>query len=183
MAGLSDFLGGFVKTLEVAAPIATSVIEARAARDVQRANRRQAGGGFNIDPRLIAGGGGFGGGMLPGGGVVGGPPPFMPRQTAGVGDLLPLVPGMGDAIMNLFPGGGGGGGDAFYRVSPTGRVTAQREILRQNPRTGALQGWRYMGRPLVFEGDVRACKGVKKIARTTASAVGLRFRHAPRRRR
>jgi len=102
-------------------------------------------------PALFSGGGGF--------------------QQAGfasaLGPLARQLPG----IIGGFAGGaaleglldGGGGGTPMFRAGMTG---ARAQFFRtQNPATGQDTWFRPAGRPILWSGDLTACKRVNKVAR------------------
>lgn len=99
------------------------------------------------------------------------------RQAPGI--LGGLAAGEGLDALGLF----GGGGGEFYRTTSGGRTVPVRQLTVENPTTGSIGFWRYMGQPVLFKGDVDTCRRVKKVARRSASSVGLRFRSTGRRRR
>lgn len=95
-------------------------------------------------------------------------------QTAGfpalAGGLVKQLPG----IVGGFLGGaaidaaltGGGGGTPMFRPTMAG---ARAQFFRaQNPATGQDTWFRPAGRPLLWSGDLTACKRVNKVARRAA---------------
>ncbi len=99
----------------------------------------------------------------------GGSPGF---QQAGLSALVPSIARQlpsflgglaGGAVIDQFVGGGGGGGTPPFRATMQG---ARAQFFRtQNPATGQDVWFRPAGRPLLWSGDLTACKRVKKIAR------------------
>jgi hypothetical protein len=107
---------------------------------------------------------------------------FQQPQQAGVMDMLPLVPGIDDLIANLVPSNGGGGSNGFFKTTATG-VRSVGQVHATNPKTGRIHVFADLGRPVLYSGDIATCKRVKKVARRTAGASGLRFRPVAARRR
>lgn len=138
-----------------------------------------------------------------GGGGSGVPTPVQPvMANGGMLQQASMAPALQSLLRGLQAGGlmaggaelaepgiltrlitGGEGGDDFYRTTAAGNVVASRRIERQNPRTGKINTWINQGESVLFKGDLDACSRVKRVARKTASASGLRFRKATRRRR
>jgi len=93
-------------------------------------------------------------------------------QTAGFpalgalgGALARQIPGLlgGVAAGSLIGAGGGGGGTPPFRATMAG---ARAQFFRtENPATGQDTWFRPAGRPLLWSGDLTACKRVNKIAR------------------
>ncbi|GAG21361.1 unnamed protein product, partial [marine sediment metagenome] len=95
----------------------------------------------------------------------------MPVQQAGLaGSIVKQLPGFiggiagGELFESLIaPGGGGGAMTPMFRA---GGQSARAQFFRtQNPITGQDTWFRPAGRPLLWSGDLTACKRVKKIAR------------------
>lgn len=96
-----------------------------------------------------------------------GNPFFQQAGFAGAGAaLLRQIPGIlggaaGGAL--VAGGGGGGGGTPPFRATMAG---ARAQFFRtENPVTGQDTWFRPAGRPLLWSGDLTACKRVNKIAR------------------
>jgi len=96
-----------------------------------------------------------------------GTPGFQQAGAIGLGGaLLRQLPG----IVGGFAGGaaleglvGGGGGTPMFRNTMVG---ARAMFFRtQNPVTGQDTWFRPAGRPLLWSGDLTACKRVNKVAR------------------
>jgi hypothetical protein len=62
---------------------------------------------------------------------------------------------------------------AFWYPTASG-VRPAREIMARNPMTGRLGTWRYMGRPVLYSGDLATCKRVGKIAGRVSRFSGRR---------
>lgn len=60
-----------------------------------------------------------------------------------------------------------GGQTTFYRYGAT-RATPVSEIQVRHPETGKICTWKYMGRPILYSGDLAACKRVNRVARRVA---------------
>lgn len=60
-----------------------------------------------------------------------------------------------------------GGQTTMFRYGDA-RVTPVREIQATNPKTGKIEVWKHMGRPLLYTGDLAACRRVSKISRRVA---------------
>lgn len=94
--------------------------------------------------------------------------PPSPFATVGLGSAIARnLPGLaggflaGEALEGIF--GGGGGGTPMFRATMAG---ARAQMFRaQNPATGKDTWFLPAGRPLLWSGDLTACKRVKKIAR------------------
>ncbi len=100
--------------------------------------------------------------------VTGVPALFQPASAAGA--LLKQLPGIagglfaGEALESFF--GGGGGGTPMFRPTMAG---ARAQFFRtQNPATGQDTWFRPAGKPLLWSGDLTACKRVNKVARRAA---------------
>lgn len=108
---------------------------------------------FNLATAL---GSGLGGGsVVPaiGGALV----PQILRQLPGIAGGL----GLGE-VLESFGGGGGGGTPMFRR----GMAGARAQFFRtQNPVTGQDTWFRPAGRPILWSGDLTACRRVNKVAR------------------
>ncbi len=98
--------------------------------------------------------------------VAGGAMPASYAPAGVAGSLLRQLPGMlgglaiGEGYEML---AGGGGGTPMFRPTMAG---ARAQFFRtQNPATGQDTWFRPAGRPLLWSGDLTACKRVKKIAR------------------
>ncbi len=74
--------------------------------------------------------------------------------------------GLGSELMERFRGMTGGL-PTMYRYGQT-RATPVREIQAVNPDTGKIGVWKYMGRPILYTGDLAACKRVQRISRRVA---------------
>lgn len=93
---------------------------------------------------------------------------FGRRGGGGGGD----AGGVGGQLVPSGLGGGMAGMMEATGLCPTGalfepgRVTARpvREITDRNPETGRLETWLHAGRPVLYTGDLRASKRVKKLA-------------------
>lgn len=103
---------------------------------------------------------------------IGGNPFFQQAGLAGVGGaLLRQVPGivggvLGGELFEQFTGGGGGPGTPPFRATMAG---ARAQFFRTpNPATGQDTWFRPAGRPILWSGDLTACKRVKKVARRAA---------------
>lgn len=121
-----------------------------------------------------------------GGSVVGAPyqtVPYTPAAAPGTG----LIPGIGQALGGYLMGGGSGTGGGIVNVpqvfqqNPTG-MRAKSFFATPNPVTGNLTWYRNVGRPILFSGDLTACKRVNKVA-ARARRASPRRRAAPKRRR
>ncbi len=111
---------------------------------------------------------------------IGGTMPVLPGgaqfQQAGLGSSLlgGVLGGLGTEALGLF-GGGGGGLPALPGVAPGGIFRVTQPGLRArslfhitNPSTGREVWYRNVGQPILFSGDLRTCKRVRKIARLAA---------------
>lgn len=115
--------------------------------------------------------------------------PFPGFQQAGFGSLVPFV---GNAAKTLLPGLGIGavGGelaDAFQNLFTSGGASTQsdlaaftdatpgscrpKEHLKVNPCTGKSVWFTPRGRPLVFSGDMAACKRVDRVSKRLIKAM------------
>lgn len=74
--------------------------------------------------------------------------------------------GLGGELMERLRGAAGGL-PTMYRYGGQ-RITPVREIQAQNPETGKIGVWKYMGRPILYTGDLAACKRVSRVARRVA---------------
>lgn len=102
--------------------------------------------------------------------LFGGATAGAPFQTAGLaGSIARQLPGFiggiaGGELLESFVGGGGG--TPMFRPTMAG---ARAQFFRtQNPATGQDTWFRPAGRPLLWSGDLTACKRVNKVARRAA---------------
>jgi hypothetical protein len=58
--------------------------------------------------------------------------------------------------------------EATFWLPTRSGVRPNAEILARNPVTGRMGTWRYMGRPVLFSGDLATCRRVAKISARTA---------------
>ena len=96
--------------------------------------------------------------------------------------VAPLLRGLGGAVAGGALAGGaisaltGGqvdlpfGGTVFRRTAEGLRFRSLVEF--QNPLTGRRAWYRNVGRPILFSGDMRACKRVRKVASRARQAGG-----------
>lgn len=108
-------------------------------------------------------------------------PPY--QQTAADGSAL--IPQVGQAIGQYLIGSTAPGGiiSAPQVFAPTAAgYRAKRFFATANPQTGTLSWFRNVGRPILFSGDLTACKRVNKVA-ARARRASPRRRAAPKRRR
>jgi len=125
--------------------------------------------------------------FLPGGSAVGGgfpDPRLLQAQQAGVLGAIPrLLPGiaggaLAESLFDLIPGGGfGGGGGAC--ITPVQRTSVSLPSRVDVPTVDARGNTRFtsfvnMGRPVLWAGDLRACKRVKKAGARARRAAGGR---------
>lgn len=102
------------------------------------------------------------------------PFPYIGAQPASIGGtLLRQVPGilggvLGGELFEQFTGGGGGGGGATPAFRPTMAGARAQFFRTPNPATGQDTWFRPAGRPILWSGDLTACKRVKKVARRAA---------------
>jgi hypothetical protein len=101
-----------------------------------------------------------------------------PIQQAGFGDVFGGVIG---SFLAPSAGGGGASLPTLPGVAPGGIFQVTRPGLRArslfhitNPSTGREVWYRNVGQPILFSGDLRTCKRVKKVARLAARARGPR---------
>lgn len=96
-----------------------------------------------------------------------------------LGQVLRQIPGViGGTALGLQYGGNGGGavaeapfGGTIFRQTPAGlRARSLVEVV--NPYTGKKSWYRNVGRPILFSGDLRACRRVRKIAGRARRARG-----------
>lgn len=90
----------------------------------------------------------------------------MPAFPSVVTDPGTTGGGLGGEIMERLRGVVGGQTTMFryggQRVSPV------REIQALHPETGRICTWKYMGRPILYSGDLAACRRVSRVARRVA---------------
>jgi len=114
--------------------------------------------------------------------------------AAGWGDILPYIGGQVYDWMTqpgaVAPGNGGvtvpGSVGELQNIpqvyTPTvGGYRAKRRVITVSP-SGNLTYWRNMGQPILYSGDLAACKRVRKVASRARRAAPVR-RAAPKRRR
>lgn len=75
---------------------------------------------------------------------------------------MPKIPGLNAPPLIGDPFAAG----ACPSLFPTGRtrVTPTPTIMERNPQSGRLHVWKHMGTPVLFSGDLAACKRVTKVA-------------------
>lgn len=166
MAGFGDVLGGVLGGLTdlatAATPIVSGIYAERAAREMRRAGATGA-SGVPVSSALVPG-------ALAGMGTSAalslliGQPGAMEE-----GDILERMESDIEREVSL------------WRRSQGGTVHPVRNILARHPQTGAIRAWEYRGQPILYSGDLAVCKRVNKIARRSASRMGLRFRSRRRR--
>jgi hypothetical protein len=61
-------------------------------------------------------------------------------------------------------------------------VSPVRELYARHPTSGTIQVWKYAGKPILFSGDLAACKRVNKIASRAARSAKRAGVYRPRRR-
>lgn len=161
---------------QVAVPVATQVAVSRIQEKQLRARARRAqpasGPGAGI-LNFPTGPGDFGPGSVT-------PAGFITGSIGEEGLSLSLGPGAG-------PGGGAvaglpammGAGGAFkpVRSSMTGQIIGYRAksiVPAINPGSGTMTYFRHVGQPVLFAGDARICRAVRKKARKALSASGGR---------
>ena len=96
--------------------------------------------------------------VLPGGAVIQATPAFFEGDAFSFGEDFSQAMGLDQAN----PG-------VFYKPTRAG-ASAKNLILQRNPVTGNPGFWKYMGRPVLFSGDLSTCKRVDKLARRAKSA-------------
>lgn len=173
MAGFGDFFSGLGSTLETVARQAPSIAQAvQAFRTPSRVRPVSLPGTV---PDLSTGSSGI---PLPG-----------PRLGVSAGSAALALFGEQPDVMSQ--GGLLEGFEneiertgVFFRRggrSPSARSVGMVEA--RNPDTGRIHFFKDMGKPVLFAGDVQACRRVRKVARRSASSVGLQFKATRRRRR
>ncbi len=89
---------------------------------------------------------------------------------------------LGEAIetgLQLFGGGGNGGGGGaaagqLFHTTAAGNVVPTSLVMATNPKTGKATFFQHAGRPILYAGDLRACKRVKKAGARARRASGGR---------
>ncbi len=124
----------------------------------------------------------------PGGGWMpdptgGGAQPMMTNVAlpggALIGQVLRQIPGvLGGAVLGYGAGQEGGGqslalpyGGMMFRPTTAG-IRARSLVEVTNPISGKKSWYRNVGRPILFSGDLRACRRVRKIAGRARRARG-----------
>lgn len=185
--GLETLAGGLSSVVDAASDVAGSIlnpIQSIAGEVDQVFNFGQ---GLADDPvTALLGGGtplsflGGGGGLEPPAAVGQAAPfpqaEFLPQGAAvpaamETGTIFDLVPPAMDALGQIMESGPGGAPmpgflpseDVF--VPGNMAMRARRELHAINPATGAIHTYKNMGRPVLYSGDLAACKRVNKIAR------------------
>lgn len=116
-------------------------------------------------------------------------PPAMPVNGGATMANFPVLPGGSPAIPQGFLSLGGGlqvgGGDApaLFRAGAPGTVRAVRSFMVMNPMTGNPVWFKNVGRPILFSGELAACKRVEKVARRARRASPRRTTRRTTRRR
>lgn len=93
-----------------------------------------------------------------------------------------MVPGLS---LDLSLGGGGalsGGGGELFQMTQGAGVRARSLVRATNPATGNDVWFKNVGKPILFSGELTACKRVNKIA-ARARRASPRRRTTTRRRR
>lgn len=102
--------------------------------------------------------------------------PMVPSAAAGAGALL-------GSLLGGQPGALEEGGmlerfesdierEAVLFTRPSTTVRPVPVINARHPTTGNLVAWKYAGRPVLYSGDLAACKRVNRVASRVARAVG-----------
>lgn len=165
---ISGIGSGFRDVLTAAAPVATAIYNERAARELVRAGSTGASGvpmASSLLPATLPTATGAAAVL---GTLLGGQPGAMEE-----GGILEGLESDIEREVSLWRRASGVGG----RVSPV------RTVFARHPQTGSIAAWGYLGKPVLYTGDLATCKRVRKIARRSAAGVGLRFRASARRRR
>ncbi len=76
--------------------------------------------------------------------------------------------GIASELMERFSGATGGLPTMFTYGQARARPVS--EITAVNPVTGKLAVWKYMGRPILYSGDLAACRRVGRVSRRVARA-------------
>lgn len=123
------------------------------------------------------------------GGVVPALATTIPQQQAGWGDIVPYI---GEQVYSWMTNGGGatvpsGGVGELMNLpqvyTPTAQgARAKSRVITVNPVTGSLTYYKNMGKPILYSGDLAACKRVRKIA-ARARRASPRPRTTTKRRR
>ncbi|HEX4859723.1 MAG TPA: hypothetical protein VFV07_00710 [Rhizomicrobium sp.] len=164
LGDIASALGGGIERIATAAiPVATAIYNERIMREQRRAMPTGA-SGVPLGSDLMTTG--------------------LPSA------LLPLLGGIGGGLALSQPGQLEEGGllegleseiereTTLWRRSSGigGRVSPVRTVLARHPQTGSIAAWEYKGQPVLYSGDLRTCRRVRKVARGAAAGVGLRFR-------
>lgn len=96
------------------------------------------------------------------------------QQPTGVLTGAAGLPLPGQAGMALAPGG-------LFGVPSAVSARPISQIEAVNPMTGKTHVWKHMGRPVLYTGDLAACRRVNRVAKRVSKAIPKRRRPKPSR--
>lgn len=109
--------------------------------------------------------------------------PLVPFAGAAARKILPAI-GLGavggeafDALQNFFTGGAATQDDAAAFTDPIPGSCRPKTHLKVNPCTGKATWFTPRGRPLVFSGDMAACRRVNRVAKRLNKAMPAKHHH------
>lgn len=98
---------------------------------------------------------------MPGGQPVSYPAIYQPVSNGGTGGASGL--GLLNELRERLSGAVGGLPTMFRAGAVTARPVPM--VMQLNPQTGQPAYWRHVGRPILFSGDLAACRRVERVAR------------------
>lgn len=132
------------------------------------------------DPWIQAALGGLQGAL---GGYYGAPPGITPvavEQPPGVPTSAGGMPLPGSSAQGaISPAAGLRGFGTLFRPSQQAAWYPMRMVHQQHPTSGQMHYWRYVGKPLLFRGDLTSCKRVQRVAKLAKRAGGGSSRRSP----
>jgi len=161
--GLGGFFGGLADVIQASTPLLGAILP-------PLISRGQPG------PIFLGGGPALPAGQIPG--VFADP---RIAQATAAGALLPTLGGIGAGILggalgDFFGGGGAGANCIVPQVGTTLRLPSRIDVPSPSSKPGALRFVTYknMGAPVLFRGDLAACKRVRRVGRMVKKVAGGR---------
>lgn len=160
--GLGGFFEGLGGIIQASTPLLQTILPAVLGQQRQ--------------PVFLGGGPALAGQQIPG--VFGDP---RIAQATAAGALLPTLGGIGAGIIgggiaDFFGGGGGNANCITPQVGTTLRLPSRIDVPSPSSKPGSLRFVTYknMGAPVLFRGDLAACKRVRRVGRMVKKAAGGR---------
>jgi hypothetical protein len=160
--GLLDSLGSLFGQAIDAAPAILNIINNQQDLEIQRRAAKQA--IRNPIPQNVPRQRTFGGGQYQGGG-------FMPAPFVNAGGYQNAALSLDVPFVDITPQGSS---RAFSPWVPTMMGARAQPFMSNNPVSGALTWFKPAGKPILWSGDLTACKRVERVARRAKRSRGRR---------